>query len=223
MAVRPLTVLVLAAMPLLLGGCAIPVAVSLASYAADGVLLLTTDKAGSDHLLSLGTGQDCAMWRVVKGREVCSDYKPGENRDPYKVDYDAPHREVGEGGMVTVYTAARQGGRLLSDAEAKDVLRGPPEPPPPIQEAAAPATPAPAADTITKSPTGRMTITRANTSSRRINVAAKSKPKVLVARRSPPSPASVSGMAVPLPISEPVAVIDPPVLSVAAAAPESWR
>ena len=219
---HPLTVLVLATMPLLMGGCAIPVAVSIASYAADGVLLLTTDKAGSDHLLSLGTGQDCAMWRVVRGREICSGYKPGGDRDPYKVDYDAPHREVGEGGMVTVYTAARQGGRMLGDAEAKDALRGPPTPTP-VQAVSPAATSAPAADAVFKPPTARKTNTRANTSNRKINAAATSRPKTVAVRRpAPTSPSAPS--AAPPPIFEPVVVMtDPPVLSVAAAAPEGWR
>jgi len=220
--VHPLTLLVLATMPLLMGGCAIPVAVSIASYAADGVLLLTTDKAGSDHLLSLGTGQDCAMWRVVKGREVCSGYKPGEDRDPYRVDYDAPHREVGEGGMVTVYTAARQGGRMLSDVEAKDALRAPPTPTP-VQVASAAATSAPAADAVSKPRTAGKTNTRASTSNRKVKAAATSKPKTLAARR-PASTVPPAASAAPPPVSEPVAAMtDPPVLSVAAAAPEAWR
>lgn len=149
---RLLGVLVVASMPLWLGGCAIPIAVSVASYAADGALLLTTEKAGTDHLLSIGSGQDCAMWRVVKGREICTDYKPGEG-NPYDVDYDAPFREIGEGGMVTVYASSRQGGRMLTDAEAKEALQASPAPtenmeapvavPAPPVSAAAVAKPAP--------------------------------------------------------------------------------
>ncbi|TXL82318.1 hypothetical protein FHP25_01070 [Vineibacter terrae] len=122
---RLLTVLVLGAIPLLAGGCGIPIAVSAASYAADGMLLLTTDKTGSDHLMSLSTGQDCAMWRVAEGRTMCVDYKPGEE-NPYRVDRDAPFREVGEGGMVTVYTASHQGGRMLTGEDAGDALKGTP-------------------------------------------------------------------------------------------------
>jgi hypothetical protein len=123
MAVRLSTSLFLATLPVLLNGCAAPVGVAVASYAADGVLLLTTEKTGTDHLLSISAGQDCAMWRVVRGRKICSDFKPGEE-NPYSVDYNAPHREVGEGGMVTVYTAARQGGRMMTEQEAKLALGG---------------------------------------------------------------------------------------------------
>lgn len=137
---RLLAVLVLGAIPLLVGGCGIPIAVSVASYAADGVLLLTTDKTGSDHLMSLSAGQDCAMWRVAEGRTMCVDYKPGEE-NPYRVDRDAPFREVGEGGMVTVYTASHQGGRMLTGEEAGDVLKGTPPVPTFDAPAAAVSTP----------------------------------------------------------------------------------
>jgi hypothetical protein len=119
--VHPLTGLVLASIPFLLSGCGVPVGVAIASYAADGVLLLATDKTSGDHLVSMGSGKDCAMWRVAKGREICVDRKPGEE-NPYNVDHDAAHREVGEGGMVTVYAASRQGGRQLTDEEAKLAL-----------------------------------------------------------------------------------------------------
>ncbi|HEX2892088.1 hypothetical protein [Vineibacter terrae] len=137
---RLLTVLVLGAIPLLVGGCGIPIAVSAASYAADGILLLTTDKTGSDHLMSLSAGQDCAMWRVAEGRTMCVDYKPGEE-NPYRVDRDAPFREVGEGGMVTVYTASHQGGRMLTGEDAGDALKGTP-PVPTLDGPAASTSPA---------------------------------------------------------------------------------
>lgn len=119
---RPFTGLILVSLPLSLGGCGLPVEFTIASYAADAGLLWFTDKSSNDHLLSMVAGQDCAMWRVVKGRPICSDHKPGAE-NPYDIDYSAPHREVGEGGMVSVYTASRQGGRLLSEQEAAATLR----------------------------------------------------------------------------------------------------
>ncbi|HKV00144.1 MAG TPA: hypothetical protein VJR58_32905 [Vineibacter sp.] len=174
---RLLGVLVVASMPLWLGGCAIPIALSAASYAVDGALLLTTEKAGSDHLLSLSAGKDCAMWRVVKGREICADYKAGEG-NPYDVDYDAPFREVGEGGMVTVYTSPRQGGRMLTDAEAREALQPPPTPAANVEASAVPP-PAPAATapkpaalrTASPRPTGK------------VRALAKSKPPALARGR----------------------------------------
>jgi hypothetical protein len=127
MAVRPLTGLFLATMSLLTSGCALPLGASVASYAADGVLWLATDKTSTDHAISMSLGKDCKLWRVVKGEEVCVPFKLGEE-NPYDVDYLAAHREVGEGGMVTVYAAARHGGRILNDPEARDAMSRPPTP-----------------------------------------------------------------------------------------------
>ncbi len=79
------------------GACGVPLAVSGAGYAADGGLLMASDKTSGDHMLSMVSKQDCALWRVVKGRAVC---KPREGDvDPYKVDYDDPHRTVAEDGV----------------------------------------------------------------------------------------------------------------------------
>ena len=81
---------------LMAGACAAPV-VTGASYAADGGMLVASEKTSTDHLLSMVSKQDCAMWRVIKGRPVC---KPRDgDQDPYKVDYDDPQRMVGEDGV----------------------------------------------------------------------------------------------------------------------------
>ncbi|SEP48470.1 hypothetical protein SAMN02990966_07054 [Rhodospirillales bacterium URHD0017] len=82
---------------LMTGACALPLAVSGASYAADGGLLVASDKTSTDHMVSMVSKQDCALWRVIKGRAVC---KPREgDKDPYKVDYDDPQRTVAEDGV----------------------------------------------------------------------------------------------------------------------------
>lgn len=82
---------------LMTGACGVPLAVSGAGYAADGGMLVASEKTSTDHLLSMVSKQDCAVWRVVKGRAVC---KPREgDRDPYKVDYNDPQRMVGEDGV----------------------------------------------------------------------------------------------------------------------------
>ena len=64
-----------------LAGCALPPALVVASYAADGVLLLTSGKTSTDHLLSMVEKRDCAVWRVVKNESICQDFVAG--RDPY--------------------------------------------------------------------------------------------------------------------------------------------
>jgi hypothetical protein len=71
--------------------------VSGAGYAADGGLLVASDKTSTDHMISMVSKQDCALWRVIKRRAVC---KPREgDKDPYKVDYDDPQRMVAEDGV----------------------------------------------------------------------------------------------------------------------------
>ena len=65
-----------------LTGCALPPAIAIASYAADGMLLLTSGKTSSDHLLSMAEKRDCAVWRVVKNEPVCQDFADG--KDPYE-------------------------------------------------------------------------------------------------------------------------------------------
>ncbi len=82
---------------LMTGACAAPLAVSGAGYAADGGLLVASNKTSTDHMISMVSKQDCALWRVIKGRAVC---KPREgDKDPYKVNYDDPQRMVAEDGV----------------------------------------------------------------------------------------------------------------------------
>lgn len=64
------------AIPLIVSGCGIPPAISIASYALDGVALVASGKTIKDHALSAAIGQDCSMFRVVSGEPVCVDYEP---------------------------------------------------------------------------------------------------------------------------------------------------
>jgi len=56
-----------------LGGCALPLPVTVASWAMDGLSLLTTDKTLTDHGLSAVSGRDCALWRGFTDGDVCRD------------------------------------------------------------------------------------------------------------------------------------------------------
>jgi hypothetical protein len=78
-------------------GCAAPPLVVGASYAADGGLLYTSNKTSTDHLISMVSKQDCAVWRVFKSRPICSERDDGH--DPYAVDYVQPQRMVAEDGV----------------------------------------------------------------------------------------------------------------------------
>lgn len=59
-----------AAMPLL-SGCGLPLPLVIAGYAADAVSLVETGKTVSDHALSAVIEEDCRVWRVMKGEEIC--------------------------------------------------------------------------------------------------------------------------------------------------------
>jgi hypothetical protein len=82
---------------LMTGACGGPVAVVGASYAADGTLIVTSNKTSSDHLASIVTKQDCALWRMLKGQPVCK-AREGD-KDPYDVDYTHAERTVAEDGV----------------------------------------------------------------------------------------------------------------------------
>jgi hypothetical protein len=59
------------AAPLILGGCGFPVAVQVASLIADGISVVATDKTLTDHGLSIVAEKDCAVWRGIKGEDIC--------------------------------------------------------------------------------------------------------------------------------------------------------
>src|SRR5712672_25660 len=80
----------------LAGGCGSPL-VTGASYAADGSLLATSNKTATDHLASMISKKDCALWRAFRGRPVCKE-REGD-KDPYNVDYTQPQRMVSEDGV----------------------------------------------------------------------------------------------------------------------------
>ena len=57
----------------LLSGCALPPAVSIASYVGDGFLYIVSGKSSTDHGISALTGEDCATWRVLNNDDICKD------------------------------------------------------------------------------------------------------------------------------------------------------
>jgi len=131
---------------LLTGACGAPVAVTAASYAADGGLMVASNKTSTDHLASVVTKQDCAMWRILRGRQICLDRADG--KDPYNTDYDEPQRQVSEDG--TQYAPPL---RAAADAPATSwdaaAYKAAPAPTPasegPMTASAEPAPPATAA------------------------------------------------------------------------------
>lgn len=59
------------ALPLLAGGCALPPAVTVASFAADGISYVMSGRTVSDHALSYAAQEDCVVFRAVKGESIC--------------------------------------------------------------------------------------------------------------------------------------------------------
>ena len=55
----------------LIGGCAIPVPLQVASWVIDGVSYVATQKSVTDHGISIVAQQDCAIWRGVTEGELC--------------------------------------------------------------------------------------------------------------------------------------------------------
>jgi len=62
----------------MISGCAaLPVPIQIASWALDGLSVITTEKSLSDHGLSLVTQQDCALWRGFTDGEICREESIG--------------------------------------------------------------------------------------------------------------------------------------------------
>ncbi len=64
--------LALGALLTLLGGCAIPPAIAIASYVIDVGSFVATGKTATDHGISALAQQDCALMRVFEG-QLCRD------------------------------------------------------------------------------------------------------------------------------------------------------
>lgn len=124
-------------------GCGAPPLIVGASYAADGGLLAASNKTSTDHLVSMVSKKDCAMWRAFRSRPICTEREDGH--DPYAVDYAQPQRMVAEDGVH--YTAPLRSGSSVPatswDAAAYASASAPGPAPSPVALPAAVADPAP--------------------------------------------------------------------------------
>lgn len=129
---------------LLTGACGAPLVLTGASYAADGGLLVASDKTATDHFVSMVSRKDCALWRVFRGRKVCKERET--DKDPYNVDYTQPQRMVAEDGVsyVPPLNAAADAPATSWDAAAYKNTAPPATPAAPVT-AVAGAPPEPAA------------------------------------------------------------------------------
>ncbi len=58
---------------LLLGGCALPLPLQIASWVVDGASYIATDKSITDHGISMVMNRDCSLLRIISRGEICSD------------------------------------------------------------------------------------------------------------------------------------------------------
>jgi len=61
------------AVPILLGACAVPLPVTIASTVIDGISFMTTKKTIPSHGLSMVSGKDCAFYRGLMNEPICKD------------------------------------------------------------------------------------------------------------------------------------------------------
>lgn len=178
---------------LLTGACGVPVAVSAVSYAADGGFVVASDKTSTDHLASVVTKKDCAMWRIFRGRQICNERADGE--DPYEVDYNEPQRQVSEDGVQysPPLRSSADAPAASWDEAAYKAAPAPAPQPAPLQPAPAPTeAPATVQEPATVAPTPAPVAAKP--------AAAPAKPttkKVKSVSRSPKKPKPSQGRAAP--------------------------
>jgi len=195
----------------LLGGCAaIPPAVSIASYALDGISLLASGRTLSDHVLSAAVGEDCKLLRMAQNLEVCTDW----GTEP-QIAEALPIRAVfdrDEGGASVVQAAgylpigpmrpvAEQGDPMVLPVELADVAKAIPGVAK-VEEAVPPLTtalvaPPPAKTIVAAEPA----TTETPTAPARLPVV-EAKPRMVMTALVPPAPVAAPApvlAALPLP------------------------
>ncbi len=70
------------ALPLLCGGCAVPIQWTILSTIADGASYASTGKTTSDHALSAATERDCSLMRIFEDEPLCRDIVPAIVAEP---------------------------------------------------------------------------------------------------------------------------------------------
>ena len=126
-------------LPLMTAACGVPLAVTAVSYGADGASLVATGKSTTDHLISMSSEKDCALFRMAQGKPVCMDREDG--KDPYDVDYSTPERMVSEDGVRYAPPLKAQAGAPATSWDAAAYRTAPPQPKPGPVTALADSTP----------------------------------------------------------------------------------
>lgn len=83
-----MTRILVLALPLLVGGCFLPVNMTIASLVVNGFSVAATGKGTADHALSAIANQDCAVLRVATSEEVCRTNRAEPARASEKGKYE---------------------------------------------------------------------------------------------------------------------------------------
>jgi hypothetical protein len=110
----PKKILILAC-TLMLGGCALPVPLQIASWAVDGLLFITTEKTMADHGVSLVVQRDCAMLRVITEGTLCRD------DDSATVVAEAQSPGPGDAGVIVQAALQTADDAVTADDTGDDV------------------------------------------------------------------------------------------------------
>ena len=167
------------ALPMLAGACAAPVAVTAGSTAADAGSMAETGKSTTDHLASMVSKRDCALFRVFQNQSICRDRD--SDHDPYNVNYNEPFRAAGEGGVE--YTPPlHPAANTPSQSWSASAYEASAVPSPPSEAASAPA--APVADATPPQPAKMKKLTPSHSAKHK---KAKVKPKPSPDPAAPPT------------------------------------
>jgi hypothetical protein len=100
---------------LALGGCAVvavPPAVTIASYAADGISYLATGKSLTDHAISEVADEDCVLFRVAVLKNPCRPYVEPDSELAVELEESYGGEEVSTELAEADLAAARGAGAL---------------------------------------------------------------------------------------------------------------
>ena len=105
---------------LLAGGCGLPPALTVASFAADGVSYAATGKSVTDHGISAATGHDCALLRPVTGDRPVCDTASAHGKDvPVEVGHAlVPRPAIAEASAAAPGSVASADGSVAATGQA---------------------------------------------------------------------------------------------------------
>ena len=122
-----------------LTGCAAPATLTIASYAADGSAALATGRTLTDHGISGVSGQDCILFRAMRGDAICQAWAPAPAEvipvssaaggAPVVVPAAAPAVVAASSGATAIEPVAPEPAPLLEDSALLFAPSPVPEPP----------------------------------------------------------------------------------------------